>query len=513
MTHRLAARTMAVVWGWLLLATGARAREIPVPPAGDWSAALNALQPGDVALLQKGRYQGIARVSVKGTAAAPITIRGAGPDATVLDGAGRHGAPLTLDGCAHVVVENLTLANASPYGIDGRTTYDHRGDKKKYPKKKICNEGVVLRDCERITVRHCRFADIATRGILAGNTDGLLVEENLFVNVGDDTAGGDVGLGGRTRRWTIRHNLFAGNVDGVVCHGAGSEGLIERNLFMFHKWEDAIDLKKVTKKDDEDYWTTVRYNIIYADQTYFSGVTLQNGSQGIRVYYNAIRGQTGLHREKSQPKCLMIQSRSHTTGRKDTCKDYVIAGNWFDAFDRPGEGSAVNSFRNSRNPADLESVWILHNVMTGFKDAVQLRYGKDVGLYNNVFVGCTPAVSVEAKGGGNLYRGAEPWTGDSAPLVTEHRATDASSGAPPGPGPAAGPLPANAPGTGKAVPVNGLSPDCGRDIGIPRAIRIAGATFPFEPFDELEASILHRLEKHFSREQIKPCMDIGKRPY
>jgi len=499
MNNRLTHILAAIV---ALALRSAHARDVIIPPTGDWAAAVNALKPGDVALLQQGRYKYGPTITVRGTESAPVIIRGQGRRESAIDGRGKSGTALTLRACTNLVIENVLITNPSRYGIDGTTTWDHMKNKKKYPKKKGLNEGLVVRDCARVTIRHCRFDDIGTRGILAGNTDRLRIEQNLFFKIGNDTASGDVALGGRTRRWTIRGNLFAGNVDGVVCDGAGAEGLIERNLFVFHKWEDAIDLKVVYKKKDEDPWNTIRYNIIYADQTHFSGITLQDGTQCVRVYYNVIHGMTGTKRKPGAGRGLMLQSRARRIG-KDVCKDYFIVGNWFDAFDHPGEGTAIVSFRNSKKPAPLQNVWILHNVISGFKHAVELRYGDNVNVFNNIFADCSPHVKIKAKAAGNLYRNTEPWDADSAP-ITE----DPTRGAAPAPGKpeAAGP------GNGKAAAVDGLDWDCGRDVGIPKTIRIDGQTYTFEDWDSLEASIFRKLAGHFSHDELKKCLAIGRRP-
>ena len=78
MTGRLPRMTVhGITLTAALVAISVSAREVRVGSDDDWRAALNALEPGDVAVLQPGRYKGITRVTVKGTAEAPITIRGA----------------------------------------------------------------------------------------------------------------------------------------------------------------------------------------------------------------------------------------------------------------------------------------------------------------------------------------------------------------------------------------------------------------------------------------------------
>ncbi|MEJ2582002.1 MAG: hypothetical protein P8127_10290, partial [Acidobacteriota bacterium] len=70
---------------WLLVFSGpiqALAEVTQIGPADSLQAAVNALAPGDILLLQSGTYVLSSRFSIQniGTASAPITIRAA-PDA------------------------------------------------------------------------------------------------------------------------------------------------------------------------------------------------------------------------------------------------------------------------------------------------------------------------------------------------------------------------------------------------------------------------------------------------
>ena len=65
-------------------------------------AALDAAQPGDIITLVAGTYTQNLVFRRSGNAAAPITLRGAGANATIIQGAIRIQA-------AHIVIQNLAV--------------------------------------------------------------------------------------------------------------------------------------------------------------------------------------------------------------------------------------------------------------------------------------------------------------------------------------------------------------------------------------------------------------------
>jgi len=475
-----------------VLALPVQAKQEQISPDADWATALESLNPGDVALLEPGRYRGSPTLTIRGTSSSPITIRGYGARESVIDGA-EGSIALRLDDCAHLILERVTITNPSRYGIDGTKVYDHLGDTTKYPDGKRLNEGLLVTGgSHHITIRHCRFEDIATRGILlSGGSDRVTIEENLFLRVGDDTAAGDVAIGGGTTRWTVRGNLMAGNVDGVVCDSAGSEGLIEQNLFLYHRWENAIDCKSIHQVGTADYWTTIRHNVIYGEVTEYCGVSLQNGSQGIRVYYNVIHGAGDAGH------CMILRARSQYS--YDECRDYEIIGNWFDAYDEPGRKRAIYSRWHEDRPATLENVWILHNVMTDFEYGVKLNFGENLNVYNNVFSRCddtTGSATVRK----NLYHQTPVWSRDSAPYT----GTPVYQNTP------VGPLAPGSPGYGQASSAFGY--DYGRDVGIPSQMTVGGETVQFVDFDDLHASIVDNMRAHFTDTEMHQCTNAWRTP-
>lgn len=135
----------------LLLSSSASAATLSVPctpMAGSCDvkplhSALAAAHAGDVVVVAAGRYRlrSTLRIALTSTAAAPFTLRGAGP-ATILDagdlhleappatGAGstppfaRDNGTVQIEGSQHVVVRDLTVVNSHQQGITVRDSSD-----------------------------------------------------------------------------------------------------------------------------------------------------------------------------------------------------------------------------------------------------------------------------------------------------------------------------------------------------------------------------------------------------
>jgi len=227
------------VWSFFV-SSGTIATAVVIPKDGDWASSINALEPGDIGQLEAGRYLGGKTITVSGTPDKPIIIHGAGYLESIFDGESGNCA-LRLDNCSNLIIENITVTNPSPIGIDGRENYSSLARNRlpeRDPGYSTLAEGIIIRGGgSRITIRRSYFVDIATRGILVGTggVDDLTVEHNIFIRVSDDTAGGDVAAGSSATRMTVRENLMAGNVDGIVTHGVGAGHIFERNVIIFHR--------------------------------------------------------------------------------------------------------------------------------------------------------------------------------------------------------------------------------------------------------------------------------------
>jgi len=461
----------------------ARGEEVWISASGDWASALEALSPGDIALLEPGVFVGGRPVTLRGEVGRPITIRGAVGRASVFDGE-TGGSALELRASANVILEGLDFTNPSPYGWsldprDGEFSYAGGAARGRLA------EGLVINSSERIVVRRSRFHDIATRGVLVSDSDRVTVEYNLFVRIGDDTAGGDLNFtGNQTTRWVARGNLFAGNVDGMVNHWASAGGLAERNLVVYEVFENGIDIKFHWQRYDEPPWSVIRNNIVYADQCDLAGIEIQDGTSGVRIVGNIVHGAANRD-------AISLQLR----GRSRSLSDIAIIGNWFDSFGTGGSGLLTRV--QSSEPADILDVWILHNIFSGYDRGLVLGHGGDLHVHNNIFTSSPIDVSTgPVSGSRNLYDGTPVWPADSSPIEGVPLYAESP----------VGPLTSGSPGFGDAdTSADGTGGfELGSSIGLP----LSGASL-----SGLEASILCELQAVFEFEEIRECMVQGGRPY
>lgn len=373
--------------------TSGKAATVIIAPDDDWVAALSRLGPGDIAELQAGvfdssRYSYAERVlQLRGEAGRPIVIRGAGERETVLHG-GSESMILSLEGCQHLIIENVVLQNPSADG-DGRTDKLQLGDG-----HRLC-EALKIKGGNDITIRGCRFEHIGTRGLLVSRLDDppadvpdrverLTVEDNLFFNVGLDTASGDININAGTD-WAIRYNLFGGNVDGVVLQRAGSGGLVTRNVFVNHWQEDNIDFKY----HRDGGWSTIRDNVLYGQRAKTS-ITVQDESQNVRVVGNVIRGgshtaQIWVHGRGDEPALYPV-------------KDVELSDNWL-VSDGSHEALEVRPAADKgpdHRPVSIERVTFFDNFLEGHgADSINSWGDVDLQLHNNAFAS-PPVARAEA---------------------------------------------------------------------------------------------------------------------
>jgi hypothetical protein len=475
------------VWSFFV-PSGTAATVVLIPKDGDWAWSINALQPGDIGQLEAGRYLGGKTITVSGTPDKPIIIRGAGYLESIFDGESGNRA-LRLDNCSNLIIENITVTNPSPIGIDGRENYSSLARSllpESDPGYSTLAEGMLITGGgSRITIRCSYFVDIATRGIIVGTggVDDLTVEHNIFIRVSDDTSGGDVSAGSSATRMTVRENLMAGNVDGIVIHGVGAGHIFERNVIIFHRWEDGIDIKYTWKRKDEDPWTIIRNNVIYSYLSRWTGIAIHMGSDNVRVYGNVFHGTGG-------SETILIRGRNGSDGIVGNVENHEIVGNWFDF--KPGYNDSGNAFRihqYTADPSDISNVYILHNVFTGGHRIGGMRHGSNLNVYNNIFESTTfGSFTADVAAGTNLYHNTAVWGIDTEPIVGEPVYTDNP----------VGPLAEGSPGKGRATKLRGH--DLGNDVGLPQStVNLV----------TLEISILQSLEEHFTYEDIKEAMGQG----
>ncbi len=119
------------------------------------SRGLASLQAGDTLLVGDGSYLGFTAERLRGTSAAPITIKALGAAAVITVTTDRpdNRDTIFICDCEHLVVDGLRASGAN-------------------------RAALRIQDGHHITVRRCVFIDNQRWGILTGQSDDLLIEEN-----------------------------------------------------------------------------------------------------------------------------------------------------------------------------------------------------------------------------------------------------------------------------------------------------------------------------------------------
>ena len=266
-----------------------------VSPNDNWPAVISSAKAGDLIEFEPGLYDSSefpwreVRFHIKGTAEKPIYIRSRLPRQAIINGDKRNFA-LSFDDVEHVIIDGFTITNPSPYDIDGKTIETSVSTRQRLA------EGIIVYNFSDVTIRNNLFQNIATRGILASchsrKCGQIRIVNNVFTNVGDDTASGDINVTGSVSNAYIAYNLFSGNTDGVVNHvNSDSTGnIIERNICLNGKTEDCIDIKGNNQAGKYSDFTEIRYNVLHTQQNRYSGVTIQNESNNVKVFRNYFKG-------------------------------------------------------------------------------------------------------------------------------------------------------------------------------------------------------------------------------
>lgn len=156
---------------------------------------------------------------------------------------------------------------------------------------------VILGNSKNVTIKNCIIRNFVNRGVFShgarkygktGYPEKISIVNCEFVNIGKDTAGGDIALGRNCSNFRITENKLHGNVDGVVMQGASSGHIIANNVIYNHKREDGIDLKDTFQKTKTSKkYTLITGNTIYGHKRQ-TGITVQMGSSGVKINRNSI---------------------------------------------------------------------------------------------------------------------------------------------------------------------------------------------------------------------------------
>ncbi len=347
------------------------ASEILVKPGDDYIAKIESAAPGDIVTFTPGTYA-VNRdtwysdryIDVKGTESNPVLIRSQLPRQAVIDGNDTDSA-LRFRNASNVIIDGFTITNPDPDGIDGRrqiTAIDKT------------TEGISLSGTySNVIIRNNFFKKIGDRGVLTGcdkpdGAENVSIASNLFSDVGHDDASGDINptCG---KKYSIRFNYFAGSVDGVVFAGFTQGGhLVEKNIFIGSRAEDGVDLKGVNVDGSGD-WTMVTGNVIYAGGNGFTGITIQDESNKIRVENNYIDGG-GV---TAPNKLIHIHGRSAGTYTGDGVRDHEILNNYLYNSTKIGilAGPAAD-IDAANKPVPLVNIVLKNNYFDQIADKAEL---------------------------------------------------------------------------------------------------------------------------------------------
>jgi parallel beta-helix repeat protein len=159
----------------------------PIQPGPDVQKRLQrafiAAKPGDVLELAAGRFELTGTLSLD---VQDVTIRGQGPDKTVLDlsrqeaGTGGEGLQVTA---GPIVIEDLAIENArgdalKVTGADGVTIRRVRTEWTGGPDGKNGSYGIYPVQCKNVLVEHCIAIGASDAGIYVGQSQNIIVRHN-----------------------------------------------------------------------------------------------------------------------------------------------------------------------------------------------------------------------------------------------------------------------------------------------------------------------------------------------
>ncbi|MCP3966643.1 MAG: LamG domain-containing protein [Lentisphaerae bacterium] len=305
--------------------------------------------------------------------------------------------------------------------------------------------------------------------------------------------------------------IFAGNVDGVTFARVDGNHLVEKNLFLYHSWEDAVDVKAHWPDESGNKWSIIRNNVISCQHSRYSGITIQNSSDHIMVLSNVIRGN-GMYcsslwihgrnnmdypntvkedpEEKDPEKKIKIKNATKSVSNIE------VIGNWLDYINPEGYAIRFKPCGTEKYVVDISDVFIAHNIISGHIKPLEIKKSINTEVFNNIFTNCgditdfvvdtnnTPIYSFISSS--NMFYNTALW-GDN-PIQSNNQPIYSDF--------PAGPLAQSSEGKNQAENL-GL----GHDVGLPNV--------DLTKLASLEIEILNKLGKIFTYEDIYSALQMG----
>jgi hypothetical protein len=230
---------IATMSACLLAAVGAQAAEIA--PGGDLRAAIAALRPGDTLELAGGTYtmSSSFRVTVNGTAQAPITVRAKAGQRPVIQQTNAGHNIIEISGSSHAVFSGIGFTGGS-HGI-----------------RLMSSSFVTIQDCEI-----WETGDVALSANSGGTYDGLRILRNHIHHT--NGTGEGMYLGCNSDACRVANSLIEGNYIHHTNRASVEQG-------------DGIELK------EGSYNNIVRNNVVH--DTNYPGIitygTVGNGAPNV----------------------------------------------------------------------------------------------------------------------------------------------------------------------------------------------------------------------------------------
>lgn len=335
-------------------------------------SALDAAKPGDVITLQNTTYKQDLTIRKSGTAAAPITLRGAGIGKSIIAG------KLRVQNAAHVVIQNLDVNTAGK------------------------DDGVrITAPAQDITVQRVHLYGGSGYGVRVENDVTQVVIEDSEINNFDAGSSDAHGVGiMTTSNVTVRRcNIHNNSGDGVQSNTPDYPGYkrfasnitIEENDLHDNR-ENAVDIKST-------HGVTVRNNRMWGfravDSSDGMAIQVQYDAQDVTITGNEVwNAVEGLEISRGTKNGVAYPAAPQRV---------LVAGNLLHDFVKEGGDSASGSgivvrtsanahvYNNTVVRAASAAVYVSYSDKTDLPTNVDIRNNVLDGTTNDLFFAATPA--------------------------------------------------------------------------------------------------------------------------